>query len=245
MRALEQQHEVVFQQKKKAIQQLVNTMDHGGAATAATQQVQHHDAQLDSLRSDAKALIGKVGAEQKDDDYIFITWVINYLPIGLVGLLLAVIFSAAMSSTAAELNALASTSTVDIYKRNMSKSGSERHYLMASKGFTLLFGGLAISFAILASYFENLIEAVNILGSLFYGTILGIFLVAFFLKWVRGHAVFLAALLAESLVIVVYLLDSYEIISVAYLWLNVIGCLLVMALSVGIQPFIFSKKQTR
>lgn len=232
MRALQQKHEVVFSKKKEAIDGLMSEMSRdGGNVTEATRNVNQQDQELDTLRSKAKALIAKAGGETKDDDYIFITWIINYLPIGLVGLLLAVIFSAAMSSTAAELNALASTTTVDMYKRNKQNDENERHYLIASKLFTLLFGGLAITFAILASYFENLIEAVNILGSLFYGTILGIFLVAFFIKWIRGNAVFIAALISEALIIAIFIMDKYEIVSIAYLWLNLIGCLLVIGIS--------------
>ncbi len=239
MKHLQQKHKVLFKKKKKSIQQLVQAMEQPeGEVETAAHQVNRYDQQLDSLRYKAKGIISEAGGEEKDDDYIFITWVINYLPVGLVGLLLAVIFSAAMSSTAAELNALASTSTIDMYKRSKSSSREDNNYLLASRLFTLLFGVLAITFAILASYFENLIEAVNILGSLFYGTILGIFLVAFFLKWVRGHAVFLAALLAEGVVITVFVLDKFDIVSVAYLWLNVIGCLLVMLFAVVIQSIL-------
>jgi len=232
MQALQQQHKVVFSKKQDAVEGLVDEMNQeGGNVTHASEQVKRYDDQLDTLRTRAKALIAKAGGETKDDDYIFITWIINYLPIGLVGLLLAVIFSAAMSSTSAELNALASTTTVDMYKRNKQSEEDERHYLVASRLFTLLFGLLAIIFAILASYFENLIEAVNILGSLFYGTILGIFLVAFFIKWIRGNAVFIAALISEALIIAIFVMDKYEIVSIAYLWLNLIGCLLVIGIA--------------
>ncbi len=166
-----------------------------------------------------------------DTDYVFITWVMTYLPIGLIGLLLAVIFSAAMSSTSAELNALASTTTVDMYKRVFKKEGSDRQYVRASKAFTLLFGILAITFAELASLFDNLIEAVNILGSLFYGTILGIFLVAFWVRYVRSaFAIFWAAILAEAGVLIIYNLGWVE-----YLWLNLIGCLFVIVYAVSLQ----------
>lgn len=238
MRSLEKKHQGVFGSKKEAVNGLVEAMNYDqGKVTEASQKVNQYNDRLDSLRSHAKGLITKTGGEEKDDDYIFISWVINYLPIGLVGLLLAVIFSAAMSSTSAELNALASTTTVDMYKRNKPKKESSLHYLQASKWFTLLFGLLAITFAILASYFENLIEAVNILGSLFYGTILGIFLVAFFFKMVRGNAVFYAALISEVIVIAIFILDKYQVISIAYLWLNLIGCFNVILFSWILQQF--------
>ena len=180
-------------------------------------------------------------AETEDDDYIFITFVINYLPIGIIGLLLAVIFSAAMSSTSAELNALASTATVDIYKRNFRQESSEKHYLFSSKLFTLFFGLFAIAFAAAASLFDNLIEAVNILGSLFYGTILGIFLVAFFLKEIKANAVFIAAILSQLIIILLYTLNRTEVIELAYLWYNLIAPALVVGFAFLIQKFSFSK----
>jgi len=186
-----------------------------------------------ALMNESKNIIKKVdpNAETQDDDYIFITFVINYLPIGIVGLLLAVIFSAAMSSTSAELNALASTTTVDIYKRNINSKGSELHYLQRSKLFTLLFGLFAIAFAAAASLFDNLIEAVNILGSLFYGTILGIFLVAFFFKKIQAGAVFPAALIAQACIILLYSLNRLEIIDLGYLWYNLIAPMLVIGVA--------------
>jgi Na+/proline symporter len=197
-----------------------------------------HEQEL-GLMKKAKEMIQKANpaAETEDDDYIFITFVINYLPVGIVGLLLAVIFSAAMSSTSAELNALASTTTVDIYKRNLKTGGSEKHYLQSSKWFTFLFGLLAITFAALADLFDNLIEAVNILGSLFYGTILGIFLVAFFLKKIGGKAVFIAAIITQLIIVVLYTLNRMEVIDIAYLWYNLIAPGLVIGVAYSIQSF--------
>ncbi|HXH18984.1 MAG TPA: hypothetical protein VNJ07_07855, partial [Chitinophagales bacterium] len=183
------------------------------------------------LRQKAHELVASVNPdlEKKDSDYIFIYFVMHYMPVGIIGLLLAVIFSAAMSSTSAELNALASTATVDIYQRNFRQQASDKHYVAASKILTAVFGILAILFAVMASLFENLIQAVNIVGSLFYGTILGVFMTAFFLKRVKGTDVFPAAIIAELIVITVYTLDKREILSIEYLWLNLIGCLLVMS----------------
>lgn len=202
--------------------------------------IKGYHAEEKALMQDSKALIKKADpkAETEDDDYIFITFVINYLPIGIVGLLLAVIFSAAMSSTSAELNALASTTTVDIYKRNIKRKGSETHYLKSSKLFTLLFGLFAIAFAAMASLFENLIEAVNILGSLFYGTILGIFLVAFFIKFIKGNAVFIAALISQFIIIILYALNYFKLIEIGYLWYNLIAPMLVVVFALLIQGMI-------
>ncbi len=175
--------------------------------------------------------------ERKDTDYIFLTWVLNYLPVGMVGLLMAVILSAAMSSTSGELNALASTTVVDFYKRTMRQDASEKHYLMASRLFTVFWGFMALLFALYASLFENLIEAVNILGSLFYGTVLGIFLMAFFIRYVKSEAVFIAAILSQTAVLGFFF--SYEK-SIGFLWYNFIGCALVVALGISLQ-FILPK----
>ena len=152
----------------------------------------------------------------------------RHLPVGLVGLLLAVIFSAAMSSTASELNALASCTTVDFYKRILGTKRSDSHYLNATKLFTLMWGGAALLFAGFASLFENLIEFVNIIGSLFYGTILGIFIVAFFFKRIRSNATLIAAVVGEIVVVTVFILDDRGFLDIAYLWLNLIGCLVVV-----------------
>ncbi|MEQ9404218.1 MAG: sodium:solute symporter [Cyclobacteriaceae bacterium] len=184
------------------------------------------DQQSLAIRGRAKELIVRADKdlETKDSDYVFLTFIITYLPHGLIGLLIAVIFSAAMSSTSSELNALASTTSVDIYKRLIHKEGSDHHFLMVSKLLTFGWGVLAILFAILAKNSENLIEAVNIIGSIFYGTILGIFLVAFFLKWVKGNAVFAAAVIAQIGVIIFHFIVEAGYIELGYLWYNLIGC---------------------
>ena len=189
-----------------------------------------------TVRQEVKDLLVKADPtiETKDSDYVFLTFILTYLPHGLIGLLIAVIFSAAMSSSSSEINSLSSTTTVDIYRRLISK-GESKHDMLISKGLTLLWGILAISFAILAKNSENLIEAVNIVGSIFYGTILGIFLVAFFLKKVQGNAVFWAAMIAQTTVIVFHFLTVYEVITLGYLWYNAIGCLLTIMLSGLIQ----------
>ena len=182
-------------------------------------------------RQQAKDLITKVDPTQEtnDKDYVFISFILGYLPTGLIGLLLAVIFSAAMSSTASELNALAATSTVDLYQRNV-QDKTAAHYVTASKTFTFIWGIIAILFASIGNLFENLIQLVNIIGSVFYGTILGIFLVAIFIKYVQGKAVFWAALISEAIILCLFYSDV-----VSFLWLNVIGALLTVLFAMGLQ----------
>ena len=195
-----------------------------------------------ALKVASKAVIKKADSqiETNDKDYVFIHFILNNLPRGLIGLLLAVILSAAMSSTASELNALASTTAIDLYKRNVGEEKSDAHYVKASKWFTLLWGIIAISVACIANLFDNLIQLVNIIGSIFYGNVLGIFLLAFFIKYVRGNAVFIAALITQALIIGVYLLDWLP-----YLWLNLLGCVLVMGIAVILQFFMPSNKNLK
>ena len=192
---------------------------------------------MHEINSNVKTIVLKnnPSAETNDKDYIFMSYVIDYLPTGVIGLLFAVMFCAAMSSTASELNALASTTTIDIYKRSIKKKENDHHYLMSSKYFTLLWGLLAILFATTASLFENLIQAVNLLGSLFYGTILGIFIVAFYFKNVKSNAVFYCSIAAEIIVVSIHFLNHYQLapywLQMGYLWYNVVGCLLVILFS--------------
>ena len=198
-------------------------------------------AKIDGLertqRQKAKLLIKKADPQQEtnDKDYVFISFILGYLPQGIVGLLLAVILSAAMSSTASELNALAATTTVDLYQRNVGEK-SPAHLVKASQGFSLLWGGIAILFAAFGSLVENLIQLVNIIGSVFYGTILGVFLVAFFLKQVKGKAVFWAAIVSEALVIFIFTQDL-----VSFLWLNVIGAVLTVGIAFLLQQYFMKK----
>ncbi|MDC1237703.1 sodium:solute symporter [Polaribacter sp.] len=187
------------------------------------------------LKVASKAIVKKVDAaiEANDKDYVFIHFIINNLPRGLIGLLLAVILSAAMSSTASELNALASTTAIDLYKRNVKGEKSDAHYVTASKWFTLVWGVIAISVACVANLFDNLIQLVNIIGSIFYGNVLGIFLLAFFFKKVNGNAVFIAALITQVLICLIFYFGIYNLEAqgldpiISYLWLNFIGCILV------------------
>jgi len=239
--ALNDQYTAVFEEKQGAIRNLITAIDGKDEARIAERQtsVDALIAQEKDLRQEVDQLILRQdpNAEVKDDDYVFITFVTRHLPIGMIGLLLAVIFSAAMSSTSSELNALATTTVVDLYRRNKKGERDDKHYLNASKGFTIAWGMVALLFASFASLFDNLIEAVNIVGSVFYGTILGIFVVAFFLKKVKGNAVFLAAVLAEIIVIIIFFMERKGMIEIPYLWLNTIGCGLVMLFSLIIQSF--------
>ena len=191
------------------------------------------------LRDQAKELIAKADpkAETNDKDYVFLYFILNYLPKGLIGLLLAVILSAAMSSSASGLNALASTTTIDIYKRNRKKEESEKHYVNATKFFTLLWGIIAILFACVGTLFENLIQLVNIVGSIFYGTVLGIFLVGFYIKYVKAQAIFWSAVVSQLAIFYIYYLDV-----VSFLWLNFIGALLTVILSILSQFFLGKRK---
>jgi Na+/proline symporter len=209
--------------KEDKVNQLVVAMRQGDPNQVDEAQNNLIDAQQNatSIRDEAINLMQKNNPlmDPQDTNYIFLAFVTKYLPVGLVGLIIAVIFAASMSSTSSELNALASTTIVDIYKRVIKKEGSDRHYLIASKLATVFWGIYAILLAQYASRLGSLIEAVNILGSLFYGTILGIFLVAFYLKSVRGTATFYAAIAAELAVAYCFIFTD-----ISFLWYNAIGC---------------------
>ena len=202
------------------------------------EEIQNLQAREMENRELAKQLILKADPSQEvnDKDYVFIHFILNNLPRGLIGLLLAVILSAAMSSTASELNALAATTTIDLYKRNDKKGREDMHYVIATKWFTLGWGILAIMVASIANLFDNLIQLVNIIGSIFYGNILGMFLIAFFIRYIRGNAVFLGALITQAIIIGVYVMDVLP-----YLWLNLLGCVLVISIAFIIQ--VFSKQK--
>lgn len=190
-------------------------------------------------RIQAKEIISKANivAEKNDKDYVFLHFILNKIPKGLIGLLLAVILSAAMSSTASELNALATTTTIDLYKRNHKTKRDDMHYVKATKWFTFGWGVLAIVFACYGTLFENLIQLVNIIGSVFYGNILGIFLLAFFFKFVKSQAVFIAAIITQIIIITGWYFDWMP-----YLWLNLFGCSLTISIAVILQIINNNKK---
>ncbi len=199
-----------------------------------SKKIQHLNKREKSFRNQAKSIIKKAdeNVEINDKDYVFIHFILTNLPRGLIGLLLAVILSAAMSSTASELNALASTTAIDLYKRNHRVLKSDQHYVIISKWFTLGWGVLAILVACFANLFDNLIQLVNIIGSIFYGNVLGIFLLAFFVKFVRSNSVFWAAVITQLIVVIGFKFDWMP-----YLWLNLFGCLLVMGIAILLEFF--------
>lgn len=223
-----------FDAKQAVVRQMNQALDLGDESAIDLQRkaLQAADEKEKAIRTRVTELMLKNDnqANIKDNNYIFLSFVTQYLPKGLIGLLIAIIFLASMGSTASALNSLASTTVIDIYKRLIKKDGSDRQYLQASRLATVFWGVVCIVMALYASKIGNLLEAVNILGSYIYGTILGVFLVAFYVPYVKGRAVFVAGVFAQLLVIVIGQLDL-----VAYLWLNVIGCVLVLVFSVTLQ----------
>jgi Na+/proline symporter len=246
---LEQKYTSSFESGRATYQEMLGAIEQGDQTKAdqLKEKVQSIKSDQQAIRDEVKALIVKNDptAETRDTDYVFMRFVMDYLPPGIVGLLFAVIFSAAMSSSSSELSALGSTSTIDLYKRSVKKEASDAHYVRSSKLFTAFWGLGAILFATYASLFENLIQAVNLLGSLFYGTILGIFVVGFFLNWVKGQAVFLGALLSQALILLVHFKNGEGILGfhwdIGFLWYNALGCISVMIFA-GLIQFVIPKK---
>jgi SSS family transporter len=230
-------HHRSFESKQSLLQRFLQARHSGDSASleAAKGSLQASYREGQAIRQQVKATIKTAlpRAEIKDADYVFIRFVTAHFPTGLVGLLIAVIFCAAMSATASALNALGSTTVVDFYRRSIKPQASDAHYLRAAKAFTVLWGVLAMAFAAFASLLDNLIQAVNILGSIFYGPTLGVFLVGFFLKRVRGTPVFVALILGQALVIATYLYSN-----IGFLWYNVIGCAAVVALALVCNVFL-------
>ena len=238
---LELDHNQVHLAKQDQIRDMLAAIESGSDSeidSAAQRVNESHDSEKE-IKKEAIELIQKTDpeADTNDTDYIFLSFVIDYLPAGLIGLILAAILSASMSSTSAELNALAAITVIDIYKRIFKKNGSDKQYLFVSKLATVFWGLYAIAFALFADHLGSLVEAVNRLGSLFYGTILGIFLVGFFIKKIGGHATFIAAILAELTV-----LTCYFFTSIPYLWFNVIGSVVLVVIACVINPFFSDKK---
>jgi solute:Na+ symporter, SSS family len=233
---LENQHQALFEKRKQEISLLNASIksENETAISEHTNTIKSLIKEEDKVRADLSSLMEKRSdkSETNDTNYVFLRFVLDYLPHGLIGLLIAVIFAASMQSKSAELNSLASSSVVDIYKRMFNKNASDEHYLWVSKLGTALWGLYAVGVAMFANKLGSLIEAVNVLGSLFYGSILGVFLTAFFLKKVQGHAVFYAALIAESIVLYMYFFTD-----ITFLWFNFIGAFLVMIFGLILQMF--------
>ncbi|MBO0330109.1 sodium:solute symporter family transporter [[Muricauda] lutisoli] len=234
--SLEEDHKELEKEKRMAQHSFSAALElkEYNAIEQAKQDIIKINEKENASREAAKSLIAKAdgSVETNDKDYVFIHFILNNLPMGLIGLLLAVILSAAMSSTASELNALGTITALDLYKRNSKKEHKQEHYLKATKAFTLLWGIIAIIIANVANLFDNLIQLVNIIGSIFYGNVLGIFLLAFFFKFVKGNAVFVAAIVTQIIVIIGWYFDW-----MSYLWLNAFGCVLVIVLATITQIF--------
>lgn len=229
-------HEKLSKDKTEVIHSLTKALDNKNdqAVQDNTQKLTSLNQQGTQMRNEVIALIEKndANADTNDNNYIFLSFVTSTFPKGFIGLLIAIIFLASMGATSSAINSLASTTVIDIYKRFINKSGSDATYLRASRLFTLAWGIFTIIIALYASKLGNLLEAVNILGSLFYGTILGIFLLAFYSKKVKGFAAFWAAICSEIIIFIIWQMDV-----VAFLWLNVIGCAAVIAIAMIIQNY--------
>lgn len=231
---LERAHSQLMEERKTKAAELATAWREGDGARADSSLAALHtlEARDADLRRQFQARLVELApdAEPNDKDYVFITFIMEHLPIGVIGLLLAMIFCAGMSSTSAELSALATTTTVDILRKPRSEDAEVR----VTKWGTVAFGVIALGFAALFSLFENLIQAVNILGSLFYGTILGIFLVAFFVRSVQGSAVFFAALVAQATIFTIH----FSGIEIAFLWYNLIAPAILVVLAIALQALI-------
>jgi SSS family transporter len=229
---LEEKHLWVQTEKTKAAQKMVNAPE--TAQRQIAQQIKNLEIEQKNIKKEAVKVIkmANQAADENDTNYIFLTYVLKYFPSGLLGLLIAVMFAASMSSTSSELNALAGTFIIDVYKRTLNKNANDKHYLHAAKIATFCWGLFAIGVAMFANKLGSLIEAVNQLGSMFYGTILGIFITGFYVKYIKGSAVFYAALAAQA---VIFLLNSLS--NIGFLWFNLIGCTLVVVFGLLITFF--------
>ncbi|MFX0557143.1 sodium:solute symporter [Maribacter sp. CXY002] len=241
-----QEGQVLLEAEKRIAQNKFSTaldLKEFTAVQEAKQQIIDINKKDSTNRVAAKSMIKQANdsVETNDKDYVFIHFILHNLPRGLIGLLLAVILSAAMSSTASELNALGTITALDLYKRNKKEVRSEKYYVKVSKIFTLIWGIIAILIACIADLFDNLIQLVNIIGSIFYGNVLGIFLLAFFFKFVKGNAVFFAAIITQIIICVIY----YNLIHIypsgeeklGYLWLNFIGAAMVILIALFFEAF--------
>ncbi len=221
--AISARYDSAFEQRRNATREIRNATNESARATA----VEHFrgaESQLDAARADAAKI-----AKEKDTNYIFLSFVTHYLPRGLIGLILAVIFTAAMSSSSGEINSLATVSIIDVYRRHIRPEAHDRHYLLASRAATVFWGIYAIAFASFARNFGALIETVNLVGSLFYGTMLGVFVLAFFVRRVDGTAAFWGVVVGQ---ITIFAVAAFT--HIAYLWFNAIGCLVVLAVALAI-----------
>jgi SSS family solute:Na+ symporter len=243
LQTLERRYGELHAEKQLAVEAWLgarNAGDRAAEAGARARALAAHD-QSQTVRAEAKEALESLAPRGKapDTDYVFITFILRHLPHGLIGLLIAAFFGATLSSKAAELNALATTTTVDFYRFLATRHADDAHYVSASRWFTVMWGVVAVGFALFASLAENLIQAVNIVASIFYGVVLGLVLVAFFLRWVQGTAVFWAAIAAQLLVFALF-----ASLHISYLWYNLIGCAACMGFSLALQASLGSGVST-
>ncbi len=244
--ALEQKHAALHQVKQEKIAAWVAERESEGSAAEVRARAEMLDSQraVEAVRKEAKDALRAADprAKIKDSDYVFITFILTQLPNGVIGLLIAVMFAAALGSKAGELNALGTTSTIDLWRHFRPLAAhDEARNVRNAKWFTALWGAFAIAFALFAGFAENLIEAINIIASIFYGVLLGLFVVAFFFKYVRGTAVFWGAICAQLLIFALrFLKDLVPALDFSYLWYNVIGCVACVVFSVLLQLLIGS-----
>jgi uncharacterized sodium:solute symporter family permease YidK len=250
-RALEERHAVLHREKQERIHDwaAARTAGEPKAEAAARERVVAVQRQVEAVRADAKKalLAADPSAKTKDSDYVFISFIVTQLPHGLVGLLVAVMFAAALGSKAGELNALGTTTTVDLWRTlRPLENRDEARDVRNARVWTAVWGAFAIGFALFVSFEENLIESLNIIASLFYGVVLGLFLVAFFLRRVGGTAVFWAALAAQGSIITIFTLrNAVPALKFSYLWYNLIGCALCVVLSLALQAVLGRGKEAR
>jgi Na+(H+)/acetate symporter ActP len=223
---VEQRYDQAFANRKSAAEEYLAAQRASDPSAEQSSRLRYQSAQREL--ADAHAAGEKlVGADFHDTNFIFLSFVTNYLPVGVVGLIIAVIFTAAMSSSSGEINSLAAVTVIDLYQRHVKKDASDHHYLRASRVATIFWGLYAIGFAQYGSNFGALIEAVNIIGSLFYGGLLGVFVLAFFFKSVGANGAFFGVLAGEAAIF-----SAYFFTKISYLWYNVIGCIVVIAVGV-------------
>jgi Na+/proline symporter len=233
--AVEQRYDQAFAQRKQAAEDYLQASD---PKAQQDNRIRYQNAQheLNDAHAAGEQLVSK---DFHDTNYIFLSFVTNYLPVGVVGLIVAVIFTAAMSSTSGEINSLAAVTIIDLYQRHIRKDASDRHYLAASRVATVFWGVYAVVFAQYGSSFGSLIEAVNIIGSLFYGGLLGVFVLAFFFKSVGANGAFFGVLAGEAAIFA-----AYKFTNISYLWYNVVGCIVVIAVGVLISQVSLRERNT-
>jgi Na+/proline symporter len=230
---IQKKYDAAFEQRKRAALHLSEARHFPSQYRSALQTFRRTDGQFENVRKQALAAVGALEGDKgfNDTNYIFLTYITKFLPVGLVGLLIAVIFSAAMSSSSGEINSLATVSLIDVYRRYVKPNASEMHYVWASRLFTVFWACYAVVFANSTRSFGALIEAVNEVGSMFYGGMLGVFALAFFFKKVGGTAAFWGVIAGEAAIF-----STYVFTDISYLWFNVIGCVVVITTALILNP---------